>query len=106
MTLHRFWEIMHTYNQEQLARILQFCTGSSRVPLGGFGALESTRGQKAKFTIEKAPYNSNSDPMGNLPRAHTCFNRLDLPKYPNKADMQVAIDYIANNEIIGFGMEE
>jgi len=44
--------------------------------------------------------------MGNLPRAHTCFNRLDLPKYPNKADMQVAINYIADNEIIGFGMEE
>ena len=22
-------------------------------------------------------------PVGNLPKAHTCFNRLDVPKYPS-----------------------
>lgn len=44
LTLHRFWQIMATYNQEQLGRILQFCTGTSRLPLGGFSELESQRG--------------------------------------------------------------
>jgi len=44
--------------------------------------------------------------MSNLPRAHTCFNRLDLPRYPSYEYMKLAIDYIAQNEIIGFGMEE
>ena len=45
-------------------------------------------------------------PMSNLPRAHTCFNRLDLPRYPSQEDMKVALDYIAQNEIIGFGLLE
>jgi hypothetical protein len=35
---------METYNQEELARILQFCTGSNRLPLGGFADLESQSG--------------------------------------------------------------
>ena len=45
-------------------------------------------------------------PMANLPRAHTCFNRLDLPRYPTYEDLKVALDYIAKNDIVGFGMEE
>jgi hypothetical protein len=40
MTLTRFWKIMATYNQQELGRVLQFCTGTSRVPLGGFVDLE------------------------------------------------------------------
>lgn len=31
-----FWEVMETYNQEQLARLLKFSTGSSRTPIHGF----------------------------------------------------------------------
>ena len=45
-------------------------------------------------------------PHGNLPRAHTCFNRLDLPKYPDYNSMKVAMDFIADNDIPGFGMQE
>lgn len=45
-------------------------------------------------------------PMCNLPRAHTCFNRLDLPRYPTYERMKTALDFIAHNEILGFGMEE
>ena len=45
-------------------------------------------------------------PMGNLPRAHTCFNRLELPKYPSYKHMKEALDYVANNDIVGFGLEE
>ena len=41
-----------------------------------------------------------------MPRAHTCFNRLDLPKYPSYAAMKHALDFIADNDILGFGMEE
>jgi hypothetical protein len=41
-----------------------------------------------------------------MPKAHTCFNRLDLPRYPSYDEMKAAIDFIANNEIIGFGIEE
>jgi E3 ubiquitin-protein ligase NEDD4 len=44
--------------------------------------------------------------MTNLPIAHTCFNRLDLPAYPNYDTLKMAMDYVAQNEILGFGIEE
>ena len=86
--------------------MLQFCTGTSRLPLGGFSELESQRGQKAPFCIQKVAYDNSKGANGNLPRAHTCFNRLDLPKYPCYNSMKQALDFIANNEILGFGMQE
>lgn len=51
MTISRFWKAMETYSQIELSRILQFCTGTSRLPLGGFKSLESNRGEKAKFCL-------------------------------------------------------
>ena len=54
--------------------ILQFVTGTSRVPMNGFKELYGSNGPQL-FTIEKWG-NPNS-----YPRAHTCFNRLDLPPY-------------------------
>ena len=44
VTVYRFWTIMATYDQGQLRRVLQFCTGTPRLPLGGFSELESNRG--------------------------------------------------------------
>ena len=35
-----FWQIVDGYNEEMRARLLQFVTGSSRVPLQGFKALQ------------------------------------------------------------------
>lgn len=51
LTINRFWKAMETYNQVELANILKFCTGTSRLPLGGFRSLESNRGEKAKFCL-------------------------------------------------------
>lgn len=31
-----FWEVMESFNQEQLAKILKFSTGSTRTPIHGF----------------------------------------------------------------------
>eukprot|EP00045_Choanoeca_perplexa_P012032 m.129844 g.129844 ORF g.129844 m.129844 type:complete len:760 (+) comp15859_c0_seq2:37-2316(+) len=69
-----FWEAVHSLSKEQKARLLQFVTGTSRVPIGGFAQLYGSNGAQ-KFCIARRG-NSNS-----LPRAHTCFNRLDLPEY-------------------------
>jgi len=44
-------------------------------------------------------------PGKNYIKAHTCFNRLDLPDYKNKKDLQEAIEYVVKNEIIGFGID-
>jgi E3 ubiquitin-protein ligase NEDD4 len=59
---------------ERKARLLQFTMGTSRVPINGFKDLQESDGPR-QFTIEKS-----GDPSG-LPRNHTCFNRLELPRY-------------------------
>ena len=51
-------------------------------------------------------YDASKGEQGNLPKAHTCFNRLDLPRYPDYATLKKNLDFIAQNEILGFGMEE
>ena len=35
-----FWQIVSQYSDERRAQLLQFVTGSSRVPLEGFKALQ------------------------------------------------------------------
>ena len=35
-----FWRVVEEYDEEKRARLLQFVTGSSRVPLQGFKALQ------------------------------------------------------------------
>lgn len=37
-----FWRAVTEYDEERRARLLQFVTGSSRVPLQGFKALQGT----------------------------------------------------------------
>ena len=44
VTVYRFWYAMGTYSQVELGRVLQYYTGTSRLPLGGFSELESQRG--------------------------------------------------------------
>ena len=97
-----FWDIIIELPQEKLARLLQFCTGSSRVPIGGFRSLESNRGNKSPFCITKVEYEKNGQ---NFIRAHTCFNRLNLPNFPTKEELQNGIDFILENEILGFGID-
>lgn len=96
------WKIFSTLSQKELSHLLQFCTGSSRVPIGGFSSLESNRGNMSPFCITKCPYIPNTK---NFIRAHTCFNRLDLPEYPNLTMLQESIQFILNNEALGFGID-
>ena len=97
-----FWDIISNLSQEELSNFLLFCTGSSRVPIGGFKSLESNRGQISKFEIVKTEYIAGSK---NFLRAHTCFNRLDLPNFPDKNTLDEAIKFALENEILGFGIE-
>ncbi|XP_064396022.1 E3 ubiquitin-protein ligase HACE1-like [Halichondria panicea] len=73
-----FWEIVKGYDKKELAILLQFATGSSRVPLGGFASLVGATGL-TKFTITRLDYTPSR-----LPMASTCFNLLKLPEYPSK----------------------
>ncbi|XP_053972101.1 E3 ubiquitin-protein ligase NEDD4 isoform X4 [Hylaeus volcanicus] len=69
-----FWRVVLSFSNEMRSRLLQFVTGTSRVPMNGFKELYGSNGPQL-FTIEKW---GTSD---NYPRAHTCFNRIDLPPY-------------------------
>ena len=97
-----FWEIVYTLDQKQLSNLLMFSTGTSRVPFGGFAALESNRGNLSKFKLERSEYNFMKK---NFIKAHTCFNRLEVPEFDSKEEMEEAIKFISSNEIIGFGIE-
>ena len=91
---------MREFSQKELRDLLMYTTGTSRVPIEGFKALKTTRGEPAQFTIE---------PMRNfhgaLPRAHTCFNRMDLPLYNSKFEIKQALQQVITNHILGFGLE-
>ena len=97
-----FWEILNNLSQKELSNLLLFSTGSGRVPLGGFAVLESNRGNIARFTIEMLPYQNGCK---NFIKAHTCFNRIDIPLYKNKQEMIEMIKFVANQEIFGFGID-
>uniref|UniRef100_A0AAQ5YLU8 E3 ubiquitin-protein ligase HACE1 n=2 Tax=Amphiprion TaxID=80969 RepID=A0AAQ5YLU8_AMPOC len=73
-----FWEVVKSLTQEERVLLLQFVTGSSRVPHGGFAYLMGGSGLQ-KFTVAAVPYTSNL-----LPTSSTCINMLKLPEYPSK----------------------
>jgi len=66
-----FWRAVRSFSHEERAKLLQFVSGSSRVPLEGFGSLQGMSGV-TKFSI------TNAGAVKSLPTAHTCFNQLDL----------------------------
>ncbi|CAD6184939.1 unnamed protein product [Caenorhabditis auriculariae] len=91
--IHNFWKCILSFDNEMRARVLQFVSGTSRVPMNGFRELYGSNGPQ-KFTIERW----GSPDM--LPRAHTCFNRLDLPPYPTFQELKgKLITAIENAEI-------
>ncbi|XP_066587993.1 E3 ubiquitin-protein ligase HUWE1 isoform X2 [Prorops nasuta] len=70
-----FWRSLRGFDQADRAKFLQFVTGTSKVPLQGFAALEGMNGVQ-KFQIHRDDRSTDR-----LPSAHTCFNQLDLPVY-------------------------
>lgn len=89
-----FWRAVRSFDKEERAKLLQFVTGTSKVPLNGFKELEGMNGVN-RFNIHRDYGNKDR-----LPSSHTCFNRkysdpgvtnevnlliinaeLDLPEY-------------------------
>ncbi|KAH9120655.1 hypothetical protein LEN26_011027 [Aphanomyces euteiches] len=91
-----FWDILTHMSFQDRAKFLQFATGSSRVPVQGFKGLTSYDGRLCPFSVKAIPYE-----RGILPRAHACFNRIDLPLYPTKALMTEAM-----TAVVQMGMSE
>ena len=96
-----FWSLLNAISQEQLSLLLQFVMGTSRLPVEGFKTLRTMRGEPACFTLEPVSYSDRSP----YPRAHTCFNRLDLPVYPSQSLLRKFLLYTIANHSQGFGLE-
>lgn len=92
-----FWKCIGSWDNEQRARLLQFTTGTSRIPVNGFKDLQGSDGPR-RFTIEKA------GEIKHLPKSHTCFNRVDLPPYDDFESLDKKLT-LAVEETIGFGQE-
>ncbi|KAM3968245.1 ubiquitin protein ligase E3A [Aphomia sociella] len=88
--IRQFWCIVHELPREDKRKLLEFATGSDRVPVGGLSYL--------KLVIAR-----NGPDCDRLPTAHTCFNVLLLPEYSSRDKLQdrllKAISYSK-----GFGM--
>lgn len=78
LVIQWFWEVVEDITQEERVLLLQFVTGSSRVPHGGFANIMGGSGLQ-NFTIAAVPYTPNL-----LPTSSTCINMLKLPEYPSK----------------------
>jgi len=78
-----FWQLLRDMEVDDKMKLLKFVTGSDRVPLDGY----------------HPPFNiTDGEDMTSdmLPRAHTCFNQVVLPRYKAyrimKEKIKVAID--------------
>ncbi|XP_031686822.1 E3 ubiquitin-protein ligase NEDD4-like isoform X3 [Oncorhynchus kisutch] len=89
-----FWKTVLLMDAEKRIRLLQFVTGTSRVPMNGFAELYGSNGPQL-FTIEQWGTRDK------LPRAHTCFNRLDLPPYESFEELREKL-HIAIENAQGF----
>ncbi len=91
-----FWRAVRGFSQEERAKLIQFSTGTSKVPLEGFAALQGSGGIQ-KFQIHK---DFSTD---RLPAAHTCFNQLDLPQYESYELLRSNLLTAINECGTGFG---
>jgi hypothetical protein len=71
-------EVMSEMDKEEKKEFLEFITGTSRLPLGGFKNLNPP------FTVVCKTTSSDENPDEFLPSVMTCANYLKLPDYKTK----------------------
>ncbi|RQM12506.1 hypothetical protein DD237_008387 [Peronospora effusa] len=95
-----FWEVLQGFTEDERARFLQFSTGSSRVPVQGFKGLTSYDGRICPFSLRPLPGQTRG-----FPKVHTCFNRVELPLYDIKTEMETALYAVLDMEWTEFSEE-
>lgn len=96
-----FWDVVENdFDQEMKARLLQFVTGTSGVPPRGFSVLQGNDGNIKLFCVHGV-----STDQYFYPRAHTCFNRIDLPNYSSKNELRERLRQAVSMNYVGFGEE-
>lgn len=96
-TVVAFWAYVAALSDERRAKLLQFVTGTSRVPAGGFANLQGRDGVTKCFELRLRPGERTAYPL-----AHTCFNRLDLPDYADAGHLAAVFDALLDGDILGF----
>jgi len=97
-TITYFWKCVRKFSNENRTKLLLFATGNSQVPVTGFKDLQGS-GNIQRFKIKKL--GSESD----LPKSHTCFNRIDLPPYTSYIQMKQKLLLAISEGMGGFTME-
>ncbi|TPX38198.1 hypothetical protein SmJEL517_g00226 [Synchytrium microbalum] len=92
-----FWRAVRSFSQEERAKLVQFVTGTSKVPLEGFAQLQGSNGVQ-RFQIHKDFAN-----IKRLPSAHTCFNQIDLPAYDSYENLRSNLLLAISECGTGFG---
>ena len=90
-----FFNVIKKWDNENLAKLLLFMTGSSRIPANGFKEFCEMTGFPLRIAC--------SGDEQNLPQAHTCFNTIDLPPYRSEKELNDKLLY-AIQECNTFGM--
>lgn len=79
-----FFNVISKWKNEDLAKLLMFMTGSSRVPANGFKEFcEMTHPLKIEYGGDSSLW----------PQSHTCFNILHLPQYESEEEMNEKLLY-------------
>ncbi|KAL7691329.1 putative HECT domain, Zinc finger, RanBP2-type, HECT, E3 ligase catalytic domain-containing protein [Plasmopara halstedii] len=95
-----FWEIVESFSHDQCSRLLQYVTGSRGIPVEGFKGLTGTDGEIQLFTIQLGKNVETTYTI--LPHASTCANRLDLPLYSSKAELERILTMVVEMDVTGF----
>ena len=83
-------------DQSEKALLIQFVTGTSKVPIEGFKALQGIGGPQ-RFQIHRAAGEDR------LPTASTCFNQLHLSNFSSKERLKEKLMYAIKEGSEGFG---
>lgn len=82
--IQMFWRVIESMSDQEKGNLVRFVWGRSRLPAVG-------QQWTTNFHISKR------GSIDALPQAHTCFNSLELPPYPNenamRAKLLVAVTY-------------
>ena len=104
-----FWSILHEFSQLDLSRLVQFVTGSSQVPAGGFRYIEppfqicfdpNGEGKDREDVLGRQNESSLALP---LPSSSTCFNTLTIPNYSTRDILFEKLNMALHESVCYFG---
>jgi hypothetical protein len=73
------FSLFRRWDKQAMVHFFLFTIGNSHVPVGGFAVMAQ---RHKPITIEYAKY------CGHLPLSQWCFNRIDLPDYPDERTLE------------------